>query len=475
MEVSTDSSSEHGSDVVVNNAAKAPSRVLKYPSACKECGYTLRNKHAARHHKQRGCFAADRRLASNRRRVEPNNNATALDDQQDGHNGDDIFGDVVADMQRDEGTSERDGFIDVDGHFEEGGQLDEDEAMDEVGRDGSNDIGTIYGEGVEDRIGCSDEEDEGHLPTHLDEGTGEEDVVETDEVSDEDEGSSVADGGSDSDDGYYDYASSGLDTGSGEEESEGRADTTMHGAPPGEGQRIHDAEEGGRWTSARYLRIRDSPLHEGSKLTVAQQCYLLLKYKMDHHITDKAMDELCQFMHTTLLPTPNLSPPSLHFLKKVCEVNSVQSYEKHVCFNDCYRFPDMPPSQYANHPNQACPVCDTPRFIPKRSTDGKRYYIPRKVFWEISVEESIINMFGHPEWCKRRVRARNMDKLDFYESDEARRLDRETGGQVFNEDNSVYELGLDWFQCFHFKTHSVGIMGMRYVLSIIVRLLGHTP
>jgi hypothetical protein len=28
----------------------------------------------------------------------------------------------------------------------------------------------------------------------------------------------------------------------------------------------------------------------------------------------------------------------------------------------------------------------------------------------------------------------------------------------------VYELGFDFFQCFRFKNHSVGLVGLRYVV-----------
>jgi hypothetical protein len=252
------------------------------------------------------------------------------------------------------------------------------------------------------------------------------------------------------------------DIGSSADEGEGE-DATTHAATGATGAApAHGFGSGGRWTAARYMAIRDEPLNGDCQVTVIQQCYALLKFKLDHHLTDKAMDELCQYLHTTMLRQPNLHPPSLHLLKKVCEVEPLQSYEKHVCVNDCFRFPDLPPTTYNNNASQTCPFCKTPRFIPKRRADGSLYHIPRKVFWEISVEESIKNLFGHQEWCKRRTVARDLDQLDFYQSEEAQRLNGLTGGELMNKRNSVYEAGCDWFQCFHFKTYSVGILGLRY-------------
>jgi hypothetical protein len=244
-----------------------------------------------------------------------------------------------------------------------------------------------------------------------------------------------------------------------QEDDEGGTDSGSEEDHPGGGNVW--PLEGGRWTAARYDSIRNEPLYPGCKVTVQQQCYCLLRVKLDHHITDHCLDELCKYMHSTLLPAGNHHPPSLHLLKKMCHVKDVQSYEKHVCENDCCKFEDVQPSKYQEHANEKCVSCGVSRFTEKRQKGGGVVLVPRKVFWEISVEEAIKNMFGHPEWVKRRARARDMHELDFYKSEEAGRLDAATGGALRKLENSAYEIGCDWFQCFQFKQHSVGIVGMR--------------
>lgn len=221
-----------------------------------------------------------------------------------------------------------------------------------------------------------------------------------------------------------------------------------------------------RRTSQWYVDRGKDPLYEGSALTVEQQCYALLKSKLEHHLTDKYFDELCNFLASVLLPQPNKQPPSLYLVKKVCKVGDVHDYEKHVCENDCMRFDDIPLARYAERADEKCtnPKCNMPRF--KLSGAGGNLLVPRKVFWEIGVDEAIKSMFGDPEWNSLRGRNRGGAPLDFYNSPEAKRLNGATGGALLHPDNSAYELGMDFFQCFDFKQHSVGLLGMRCVFSL---------
>lgn len=214
-----------------------------------------------------------------------------------------------------------------------------------------------------------------------------------------------------------------------------------------------------RRTAQWYIDRKDQPLYPGCRVTVEQQVYALLSAKGDHHLTDKFMDNHCKFLANVLLPTGNLQPTSLHLLKKIANVATVQSCEKHVCENDCVRFKDLRPGQYAEHAEEQCPVCNTSRFVP--GTGGSSALVPRKVFWEIPLEQVLNGFFGDPEWSGKRGQGRTNYALDFYSSEEADRLNEATGGAVFNPNNSVYEVGIDWFQCFDFKQHSVGIAGIR--------------
>lgn len=218
-----------------------------------------------------------------------------------------------------------------------------------------------------------------------------------------------------------------------------------------------------RKTAQWYIDRKDSMLYPGCDLTVEGQCYALLRAKMEHHLTDKYVDDLCKYTHHVLLPPGNLHPPSLYLLKKVCKVPETASFEKHVCVNDCCRFDDIPPEQYAEHVDDVCPECKEPRFELKagRGARNAPVYVSRKVFWELRVEDVVRGWFSDPEWCANRGRNRDMYLFDFYSSPEADRIDLLTDGALRDKDNSCVELGMDWFQCFEFKQHSVGLVGMR--------------
>jgi hypothetical protein len=186
----------------------------------------------------------------------------------------------------------------------------------------------------------------------------------------------------------------------------------------------------------------------------------MLKSKLDNHLTDKYVDELCWYMASSvLLPTPNLHPTSLHLLKKICAVGEVKDYERHVCENDCMRFEDIPARLWGQREEEECTHCGSKRFT--RGGRGGKVLIPKKVFWEMKVDEIIKSMFGDREWSSRRGVRRYNDPLDFYSSPEAKRVDEETGGALSHPDNSVYELCMDSMQCFDYKQHSVGLVGLR--------------
>jgi hypothetical protein len=219
-----------------------------------------------------------------------------------------------------------------------------------------------------------------------------------------------------------------------------------------------------RKTAQWYIDNKDQPLYPGCAVTVIQASYALLRAKLDHHLTDKFVDEHCKYQATALLPAGNLHPPSLHLLKKVCKVEELKKYEKHVCVNDCVKFDDVPPARYAQRAQEECPVCQSSRFVTGRGS----LLVPRKVYYEVAVEEAIRSLFGDTEWSSKRSEARLLYKLDYYSTPEAHRVNRATGGALFHTDNSAYEIGIDWCQCFNFKQHSVGILGMRCVCTCML-------
>ena len=71
-------------------------------------------------------------------------------------------------------------------------------------------------------------------------------------------------------------------------------------------------------------------------------------------------------------------------------------------------------------------------------------------------------LFKNPAWCEHRGRGRDTsDASTWYGAEDAKRINNMTGGQLFEADNSAYELGFDFGQVFTFKTHSAGIMCIR--------------
>jgi hypothetical protein len=226
-------------------------------------------------------------------------------------------------------------------------------------------------------------------------------------------------------------------------------------------RRVYGTAGGGiRRTADWYVEHKGEPLYEGcTHLTIESASYALLRAKLDHRLTDEYVEEHCRFMSHVVLPAGNHHPPSLHLLKKICGVDELQKYEKHVCVNDCVRFADVPAPPARLDAEEKCPKCKTSRFVagPKAGS----HMVPRKVFYEIQVEQAIAGLFGDPEWNERRFNSRFDQALDYYSSPEARRLDAATGYALFKRDTSAYEIGFDFFQCFNFKQHSVGIVGMR--------------
>ena len=156
----------------------------------------------------------------------------------------------------------------------------------------------------------------------------------------------------------------------------------------------------------------------------------------------------------------NLHPPSLHILRKVMRCPEAEEYEQHICPNECMCFTKLKRAQYKEHQDECCSVCGAARFHVKQLTGGRRI-IPTKVFWYLGIQDIIRDqLFADPKWCDLRASARDAQH-DYYTSKEAARLNRVVAGQLFNPDNSSYELGFDYGQCFAFRQYSVGVLGFR--------------
>lgn len=121
------------------------------------------------------------------------------------------------------------------------------------------------------------------------------------------------------------------------------------------------------------------PFHSaGAKLTVRQACYLLLQQKRDHKQRGLAYDMQMRTLKDVLLPSDNLLPPSLHLMEKVAGSMSVTDVSYHVCINDCFYWEFLPKTHWQEHAQDACPVCQQPRF--KQSRELQTSLQPQKVF-----------------------------------------------------------------------------------------------
>jgi hypothetical protein len=93
-------------------------------------------------------------------------------------------------------------------------------------------------------------------------------------------------------------------------------------------------------------------------------------------------------------------------------------------------------------------------------------------FYYFPVEEVIKKMFKNPAWCEARGRGRDTtDDSNWYGASDAHRINQITGGQLFDPNNSAYELGFDYGQVFTFKTHSAGIMCIRWAAADLAVLV----
>ena len=102
-------------------------------------------------------------------------------------------------------------------------------------------------------------------------------------------------------------------------------------------------------------------------------------------------------------------------------------------------------------------------------------YKPKKRFWYFGLGNVVRDrMFTDPVWCKLRGTARAADSgevmppgmpKDFWHSPEFVRLNGATDHILTNPDKSasVYDIGIDWGQPFHFRQWSSGYIALRHV------------
>lgn len=78
------------------------------------------------------------------------------------------------------------------------------------------------------------------------------------------------------------------------------------------------------------------------------------------------------------MPPGNLWPPSLHIVKGILSCQKAESFEQHVCEDDCMRFAQLPRSQWKQHRYEKC-ACGKRRFTEKLTSGGSLLLAPAKV------------------------------------------------------------------------------------------------
>ena len=78
------------------------------------------------------------------------------------------------------------------------------------------------------------------------------------------------------------------------------------------------------------------------------------------------------------MPPGNLWPPSLYIVKGILSCQKAESFEQHVCEDDCMRFTQLPRSQWEAHRHEKC-ACGKRRFKEKQYSNGRLLLTPAKV------------------------------------------------------------------------------------------------
>jgi len=204
------------------------------------------------------------------------------------------------------------------------------------------------------------------------------------------------------------------------------------------------------------------PAFANSPHTLKACLLLIMKHCIDNKITMEALEHLLQILRL-LLPQPNLIPRSKYLLFQLLGIE-VESYERHVCEKDCHVFAPLDPSEYYAHENDACPVCQRPRF--KRHGAS---LAPVKKFYVIPIQQQIALLKRNPEFDESTARMweeLGEDGATFYDTFWKGSLaepifDRMEDGATDFARILAFSLGLDGVQVFGHGHYEVWPVGLR--------------
>ena len=123
--------------------------------------------------------------------------------------------------------------------------------------------------------------------------------------------------------------------------------------------------------------LLDLPLYENAPVSVKTHLLRLLHAAASNKFPQKALEDVLKVGGASL-PAGHRQPTTVHTLHSLLGID-VDSFERHVCVNDCMLFDHVDQKSYADSAEDACQHCGELRFDTARraiSPRKKFYYIP---------------------------------------------------------------------------------------------------
>jgi len=128
--------------------------------------------------------------------------------------------------------------------------------------------------------------------------------------------------------------------------------------------------------------LLDLPLYENAPVSVKTHLLGLLHAAASNKFSQKALEDVLK-VEGASLPAGHRLPTTVHTLHSLLGID-VDSFERHVCINDCMLFDHVDQKSYADAAEDACQPCGELRF----GTVG-RAISPRKKFYYIPLDFQI--------------------------------------------------------------------------------------
>jgi len=136
------------------------------------------------------------------------------------------------------------------------------------------------------------------------------------------------------------------------------------------------------------------PLYPGSSLTLKRAILLILDFCNSAKVNEQGLQLLLQLVGEELLPKQSALPRTTYLLYQAIGLNT-EDFARHICVNECFTFPPLHRSQWAENCEDACPKCKEPRFRYQGQS-----ITPRKKFYYIPLRYHLRNLKAHPSFMQ---------------------------------------------------------------------------